>query len=402
MEGASKWFDDDSKENAKLMRYRDRVLKSQANVAKKSSTLSQESLTEKKMGTVKARMNNLRKVLFKEVIGGLKKALTKEKKVKVDQFAKWDASEEKTDVVVTWAHNEGDIKLGVIKMDLDAPSNIAREYCRRSLREGLNSRCGENFMMHAKGEGMALEDEERRRIGQLAPQKFNTKTREIEHTLVLCANPSTDLLKADIPFIKSKEAIEKERKMEEAMLASLSLEEHENLEGIEMSEEDVSKFTAALVNCAIKTKTIQRCFNKKGFLIPEQFNETTSELPTETRVMLKKILDSAMGVTTLITLDEKTEEELAGFGAAPDGKTGEDEGATGTGVTAENKTPPGSSVGSVASNAGPNPPAATAAGTAGADDDGVIWETYKDEQGFDYFYNPVTQESSYDKPASVP
>lgn len=30
------------------------------------------------------------------------------------------------------------------------------------------------------------------------------------------------------------------------------------------------------------------------------------------------------------------------------------------------------------------------------------WETHQDEQGFDYYYNTTTGESTYDKPAGTP
>jgi len=109
------------------------------------------------------RFKNQAKIEAKQLL----ESLMKKKKAKViDPFVQWDASEDKAEIRVNWTE-EGDntknVKLGEIKCDVDAPANVAREYCRRFLREELNSRVGERFLLVAKGEGLPILEESQKR-----------------------------------------------------------------------------------------------------------------------------------------------------------------------------------------------------------------------------------------------
>jgi hypothetical protein len=208
----------------------------------------------------------LKKTAMKEIrtqVNNILKGPQKKKAV-VDLFAKFDASEEKVDVVVYWKDDTDKSKenerLGTIMMDLDAPAGIAREYCRRKLRKELNSRCGESFLLVVQGEGMALDLESSKRVGQLAPQKFNQKTKEIEHNLVLCMNPSKDLPKAEIPIIKSLEELKAEEDAYEIMLESLKCAEH-ILDGYILDKEGKDLLRIALMGSDVKEKKIDGLYN---------------------------------------------------------------------------------------------------------------------------------------------
>jgi len=234
---------------------------------------------------------------FLNVLGSLKR----KKKVEIDQFGKWDSSEEKVGVVIEWSGVEKNIKMGVIMMDLDAPASVGREYCRRSLREALNAQCGENFKFVAKGEGLPLEEESSKRITHLAPQKFNPESREIEHTLAITENKDENLPRPNlIPLIKSEAEKASERLFEAKKLAALALDERKK--DIEMEEEYKAELLKALLLAGIKEKKAAGAFNRKGLLNPAAFNDMTRNIPTDVREKLKRIVDKAMGVDTLAFL----------------------------------------------------------------------------------------------------
>jgi len=305
----AKKFDEDSStaKNLKLRAERYRIKQ------KKWMLLSNTLVQESDDGNKAVMMNRLAdsandflrtaKKEFKNVMASFKK----KKKKEIDQFAKWDVSEEKVDINVSWQPEEGEPKkLGGLMMDVDAPASVAREYCRRLLRKELNSRSGENFMFMARGEGLPLADESYKRIGQLAPQKFNSQSREVEHTLLLIENKSEGLPKPNlIPVIKSEAEKSSEAAFEEKKLAAFDLDEKKK--DIEMSEEMKLELTTALQLMGIKEKKAFTVFNRKGLLNPVVFNELSSKLPLDEREKLKRIVDKSMGVDSLAFLAEGAE-----------------------------------------------------------------------------------------------
>ena len=215
----SRRFDEDSPSNAYLKRKIESLRNTQYRFLMRSNRLIQE----RQEG---AKMHRFNKVIDKAFetkarvireLNNLWEQLTKKKtKEAEDPFTKWDQSSDKVEIIVMWRVIDGkDEKLGMLDMDIDAPANVAREYCRRFLREELNAKSGELFLMMAKGEGLPLMEESNKRIGQLAPQKFNSSTREIEHTLLLVENKDPNLEKKQIPIIKSEALKQAEKQMDE-------------------------------------------------------------------------------------------------------------------------------------------------------------------------------------------
>ena len=227
-----------------------------------------------------------------------KQLMTKKKKEVEDPFSKWDQSTDKVEIIVMWRMIEGkDQKMGMLNMDIDAPASVAREYCRRFMREELNARCGELFLMVAKGEGLPLMEESNKRTGQLAPQKFNAQSREIEHTLLLVENKDPNLEKRQIPMIKSEALKQAEAQMEEKRVKSLIVDEKQNKE-IEMSDELKDELKKELVMAGMKEKKINTLFNRSGNLLPMIYNDATRRMESERRSTFKKIIDQALGIDT--------------------------------------------------------------------------------------------------------
>jgi len=142
-----------------------------------------------------------------------------------------------------------------------------------------------------------LAEESGKRIGQLAPQKFNNKTKEVEHQLILCKNPSEALKKKDIPVIKSQARIEEDKAKMDKYLASLLMEEKDKeLKDVTISDEWRKELDDKLTKSGIKEGKINNLFNRKGKLMGLEFNNLTRDMDTETREMLKRVVDEAMGV----------------------------------------------------------------------------------------------------------
>ncbi len=300
LEDISKKFDEDSDAARKFKKRTLYLRKWQQKVLMMSNQQIMES--EGSGGQAMTKMlDKVSEIIFvvkKEAKNVFVMLTSRKKKQHVDPFGNWDKSEEKVDVVINWNTEEKDVKLGIIQMDIDAPASIAREYCRRNLRMELNERCGENFMMMARGEGLPLADEGSKRIGQLAPQKFNPKSREIEHTLLLCENKDENLVKAMIPVIKSEEQKKKELEFEKLKDEAMLMDEKSNKE-LEMPEEKKEEMMKALVNAGLKEKRVKGIFNRKGFLVAMSYNDLTKNMPPESREKFKAIIDEVTGKDSL-------------------------------------------------------------------------------------------------------
>jgi len=303
LDDSSKKFDDDSSTSIALRARRDKIRNLQQRVSRHSTVW----LDEEEAGGIsrgkdagKGFYGKFKKVLSDQVKEGWKKLTKKKEKVVADPFAKWDKSEEKVEIVVNWftgGDENKEEKLGTLMMDIDAPAGVAREYCRRYLRKELNKRCGENFLLVGRGEGIPLAEEGGKRIGQLAPQKFNNKTKEVEHQLVLCKNPSETLKKKDIPVIKSDARLKEDKEKMDRYLATLLMEEKDKeTKDVDIAEEYKAELIKAMINSGIKELKVNNMFNRKGKLMGAAYNAVTMDLDTEVRDSLKRIIDEAMGV----------------------------------------------------------------------------------------------------------
>ena len=299
LDDSSKKFDEDSSTSARLRSRRDKVRRLQQRIGRHSMVWLDEEERGGLLRNIDAGKGHYGK--FKQQLKQAYTAFTKKKqKVKEDPFAKWDKSDEKVEINVNWFSGEADskeIKLGVLMMDIDAPGGVAREYCRRFLRKELNKKCGENFLLVGRGEGVPLAEESSKRIGQLAPQKFNNKTKEVEHVLQLCKNPSEALKKKDIPVIKSDARIREDKEKMDKYLESLLMEEKDKeKKDVTIPEEWKKELTEQMIKSGIKQGKIDNMFNRKGKLIGSEFNNLTRDLEVATRDLLKKVVDEAMGV----------------------------------------------------------------------------------------------------------
>ena len=311
-------------------------------------------------------------------------AITKKKKVAVvDPFAQWDVSEDKVEVTVNWSMPEKDIMLGSIECDVDAPANVAREYCRRFLRDELNARCGERFLLMAKGEGLPIMEESRKRIGQLAPQRFNAASREIEHTLVLVENKEEGLEPLQIPVIKSEQLKRLEEEMEKKRLVSLLIDERKTKE-VEMSDEKKDELKREMVLSGMAEKKVSKLFNRNGKLVSISYNDATRNLERERRKKFKMIVDECMGV------DTQGEHNFLIEGQAPVAVEGQaDETATEAGESKiDTAVVDGGEIKSASSLEQPSVSAAIE----------NAWDKYFDDQGYEYYVNRQSGESQYEIP----
>ncbi|GMI07751.1 hypothetical protein TrRE_jg12116, partial [Triparma retinervis] len=369
--------------------------------------LSNKVLQERQQGSRTNRMNKIfdaaDRLKNQAIREGkvLMDSVFKKKKAKViDPFVQWDASEDKTEIRVNWME-EGDVtknvKIGSILVDVDAPGNVAREYCRRFLREELNKRVGERFLLVAKGEGLPIVEEITKRIGQLAPQKFNAETREIEHTLTITANKDKDLEPLQVPAIKSEDMKRKEDEMEKKRLWSLVIEDRKYKE-VEMSSEKREELTKELVNAGVKEKKVKKCFNRDGKLVSIVYNDTTRNMDAKARRRMKVIVDECLGIDTQGEHNFEIDGKPSGGGEAGEG--GEKEG----GEKVEEEQKAALEVKAAA------PPEEQEQEEEGLEDWGDVpaqgtegggWEIYQDDQGYDYYYHTATGDSQYEVPEGL-
>ncbi|GMH77772.1 hypothetical protein TrST_g13860 [Triparma strigata] len=301
LDDISRRFDEDSGTNAYLQRKVANLRKSQNRFLMRSNRLIEERQRGAKAHAFNKyldKITTLKTQVARELHVVYEQLTTKRKKVEDDPFSKWDQSTDKVEINVMWWNIAGkDEKLGVINMDIDAPANVGREYCRRFIRDPLNEKCGELFLMVAKGEGLPLLEESSKRIGQLAPQKFNAASREIEHTLLLVENKDPNLEKRQIPVIKSEALKAAEKEMEKKKLVSLSVDEKKYKE-IEMDEDTKNELRKELIMAGVKEKKVETVFNRNGNLIPMIFNDMTKRMEEERRSGLKKLVDHCTGEDT--------------------------------------------------------------------------------------------------------
>ena len=408
--------------------------------------LSNKVLVERQQGSRTNKFNKLYDAvdrLKSQVIRegkALMETVFKKKKPKViDPFVQWHASEDKAEVSVNWME-DGDVtknvKIGSIMVDVDAPGHVCREYCRRYLRDELNSRVGERFLLVAKGEGLPIVEEATKRIGQLAPQKFNAETREIEHTLTITANKDKNLEPLQIPVIKSEEMKRKEEEMEKKRLWSLVIEEKKYKE-VEMPEDKKELLMKELTNAGAKPKKVSKCFNREGKLVSIVYNDTTRGMDVKARSAMKAIVDECLGIDTqgehnfVIEGQVNTEKrEEGGEGGAEGGGGGESKegtggqgqgegeirgaGEEGAGDSATVEASGGNEERKGGETIGGAVDEATAQGGGEGEEEGLEdwdeevtgqtqgggggWEVYKDDEGYDYYYNAGTGVSQYEVP----
>jgi len=250
-----------------------------------------------------------------------------------------------------------------------------------------------------------------RRIGQLAPQKFNAETREIEHTLNLTANKDTELEPLQIPVIKSEDLKRQEEEMKKKRLYSLAIEERKYKE-VEMSDELKEALTKEMANAGLSEKKIKKLFSREGKLISLLYNDITRNMEMKRRKKFKTIIDECLGIDTQGEHNFKIGGGAQGASeASPDG----DKQANGAS--------PGKTLSPKKDKEGEEKKGKEEVEErkveeqkveenkeeleeedwddypdVGAADAPNAWEEYKDNQGYSYYYNSQTGESQYEVP----
>ncbi|GMI03979.1 hypothetical protein TrLO_g250 [Triparma laevis f. longispina] len=451
-------FDDDSSTNAYLQLKVANLRKTQYKFLMRSNRLIEERQRGAKahaMNKYLDKISNLKTQITRELKTIYEQLTTKKKKVEVDPFSKWDESTDKVEVNVMWWNIAGkDEMLGVISMDADAPANVGREYCRRFVRDELNAKCGELFLMVAKGEGLPLLEESTKRIGQLAPQKFNQEAKEVQYTLLLTENKDPNLDKRQIPVIKSEALKAAEKEMEKKKAGSLVVDEKKYKE-IEMDGDSKNELRKELIMAGVKEKKVDSIFNRNGSLIPMSFNDMTKRMEVVRRVNMKKLIDVCTGEDTQgdhnfaiddvmikefeekarnaltdeeeeekrekeamlkrkeeeeeralrraemkrqAELDEEEEEEGKEKAKAEEEKKVAEDLKRGGGEKVKVEVKEEEEEDDVWEIMGDGGDGVVGGGGGGGDDAAAAWAEYYDDQGNVYYYNSVTEVSQYDYP----
>lgn len=111
-----------------------------------------------------------------------------------DKYKSWEDSNEKSFVVVTFQSSGGSQKIGTLEIDMGCPLELTREFLRRAFWSQLNEQTGAAFDFLQQGN--VVTDESRARVRDVAPQRLNSVTRELENTLTICAS----MIKENIPL----------------------------------------------------------------------------------------------------------------------------------------------------------------------------------------------------------
>jgi len=116
-----------------------------------------------------------------------------------DPLSKWQDSLEQVEVKVQWYDGVDTRHFGWMKMDLACPIELSREFVHRYLWAQLNERKGSNFLFESAGEPVNQDKENTMRLESIVPQQLNQKTKEAEWVMTLRAHPDLDKAKIE-PF----------------------------------------------------------------------------------------------------------------------------------------------------------------------------------------------------------
>lgn len=129
----------------------------------------------------------------------------------MDKYKTWENSKEKTSVVVALqsTSSAGSQKIGFCDLDLDCPLDITRELLRRALWRELNELTGAGFDFIQRGNIVQDKDEPQTKLRDVAPQRLDAATRELENTLTIAGSTSREQLQLEpqcpvygpIPFL---------------------------------------------------------------------------------------------------------------------------------------------------------------------------------------------------------
>ena len=91
--------------------------------------------------------------------------------------------------------------MGSVDIDMNCPLEIAREFLRRRLWNELNEQMGAAYDFTRQGEAVPEQEEPSTAMRDVAPQRLDSITRELEHVLVIRASTSKEktLLDPQVP-----------------------------------------------------------------------------------------------------------------------------------------------------------------------------------------------------------
>lgn len=75
--------------------------------------------------------------------------------------------------------------MGWLRVDLECPLSLTREFIARYLWFELNKRNGSAFLFETKGDSVPADKEKHMKVTSVTPQKLNAETREAEYVMTL-------------------------------------------------------------------------------------------------------------------------------------------------------------------------------------------------------------------------
>ena len=111
-----------------------------------------------------------------------------------DRYKSWEDSIDKIPIVVAIQNaNSSQLgKLGSFEIDANCPLDLTREFLRRSLWRELNEETGAAFDFVQRGDVILESDEPLIKVRDVAPQRLDSTTRELENVLTICNSGSRE------------------------------------------------------------------------------------------------------------------------------------------------------------------------------------------------------------------
>ena len=79
-------------------------------------------------------------------------------------------------------------RIGTLEIDMNCPLDLTREFLRRAFWRELNEEAGAAFDFMQQGNTIREDDERSTRVSDIAPQRLDSITRELENMLIICAS----------------------------------------------------------------------------------------------------------------------------------------------------------------------------------------------------------------------
>lgn len=146
-----------------------------------------------------------------DLIGNYKRYQTLSR---LSPYQRWELSDAKEEILVNLEYGmEETDQLGIIRMDLDAPCDIARQYIERNFRQQLNDHCGSSFSFYVRkerGEEVMLsnEQEELKWVRDFIQIKVDNESGNTYQLLTIVVNAGQEKVHIEEVFDEYDPAVE--------------------------------------------------------------------------------------------------------------------------------------------------------------------------------------------------